>query len=118
MMRDRSAAIARRRARRTRRLLRYISSEVYGAGQRAGHALVHRRRELDDATLAAKVRSILFRDGGIPKGNTNINAERGWIYLRGELLSPELIQRAARRAARIEGVRGVKNLLHTPDRRG
>jgi osmotically-inducible protein OsmY len=69
---------------------------------------------LDDATLSDKVRSILFRDDAVPKGRINVNAERGWIYLRGELDSPELIQWLGTSARRIAGVRGVRNLLHTP----
>jgi len=111
---DRSAALLRRSTRRSRRFVRHGISEVNGLVQRVAHRFVRRRPELDDATLSDKVRSILFRDDAVPKGQISVNAERGWIYLRGELDSPELIQRLGESAQRIEGVRGVKNLLHTP----
>ena len=45
---------------------------------------------------------MLFRDGRIPKSEISINAERGWIYLRGQLSSPELIPIVAEQAAKID----------------
>jgi hypothetical protein len=114
MLRDRSRALALRGVRRTRRSLHHGSKDAYGLAQRAIHRLPHPERDLDDATLRDKVQSILFRDRRIPKGEISVNAERGWIYLRGQIHSPELIRQIGEQAASIEGVRGVKNLLHTP----
>jgi BON domain len=83
------------------------------------HRLVHGLRrapvpELDDATLAHKVESVLFREAGVPKGRISVNAERGAVFLRGEVASPDLIEELERAARRIGGVRSVENLLHQP----
>jgi hypothetical protein len=83
------------------------------------HRLVHGLRrapvpELDDAALAHKVESVLFRDARVPKGRISVNAERGAVFLRGEVESPDLIAELERAARRIGGVRSVENLLHQP----
>ena len=82
--------------------------------QRALHSLPQPPPELDDATLAHKVESILFRDSSVPKGRINVNAENGIVFLRGQLDRPELIRTIEARARRIAGVRGVVSLLHVP----
>jgi hypothetical protein len=86
-----------------------------------GHArgLAHRLHptpaaELDDATLAHKVESILFRDREVPKGRISINAERGTVFLRGELENPGLIEDLEQAVRAIGGVHSVENLLHLP----
>jgi osmotically-inducible protein OsmY len=100
-----------------RRFARHASSDVYGLGRRVAHRLPHEHRALDDATLVQKVQSILFRDPSIPKGMISVNAEDGYVYLRGEVESVELIGKIGESALEIDGVRGVKNLLHTPSAR-
>jgi osmotically-inducible protein OsmY len=70
--------------------------------------------EFDDSTLQAKVESEIFRDPEAPKGRVSVNAESGVVYLRGELDSREQIEALADAAGRVDGVRGVENLLHTP----
>ena len=112
--RDRTAALARRGSRRGRKLVRHLSSDAYGLGQRLAHRVPHAEPELDDATLAHKVESILFRDRDVPKGDINVNAENGVVFLRGEVDRPELVQALEERARNVRGVRGVENLLHTP----
>lgn len=69
----------------------------------------------NDPALQAKVESEIFRDANAPKGQVSVNAEGGVVYLRGQLNSREQIQELAEAAGRVEGVRGVENLLHTPD---
>ena len=68
----------------------------------------------DDATLARKVESIVFRDEDAPKDKVSINAENGVVYLRGELESPEQIEGLVEEVRRVDGVSGVESLLHTP----
>ena len=68
----------------------------------------------DDVTLAHMVESELFRDEQVPKGQININAENGKIYLRGEVGEPEMIRDLENRARSIQGVEDVENLLHLP----
>src|SRR5215831_16770329 len=68
----------------------------------------------DDVTLARKVESEIFRDADVPKGKINVNVEDGVVYLRGELEQPDLIKDLESQARRVQGVRDVENLLHTP----
>ncbi len=68
----------------------------------------------DDATLVDKVKTEIFRDEGIPKGQINVNSEYGRIVLRGEVESEDLVRALEERARSIEGVRDVENLLHLP----
>jgi osmotically-inducible protein OsmY len=113
-VRDRQRSRARHVAVRCRRTARYATSQIYGYSQRALHSLPQRAPELDDATLAHKVESIIFRDHSVPKGRINVNAESGVVYLRGQLDRPELIRAIETRARRISGVKGVVSLLHLP----
>ena len=71
-------------------------------------------KQYDDATLKDKVESELFRDEHEVKGAININAQEGVVQLRGELPSQDLIDALVERAQKIQGVREVENLLHTP----
>jgi osmotically-inducible protein OsmY len=70
--------------------------------------------DLDDQTLVDKVESIVFREHDLPKGEVNINAENGVVFLRGQLDRPELVEKLEARVRKVRGVRDVKNLLHTP----
>jgi osmotically-inducible protein OsmY len=70
--------------------------------------------EPDDVTLTQKVESEIFRDVDVPKGQVNVNAENGKIYLRGEVGKPELIEDLEQRARKVQGVQEVENLLHLP----
>lgn len=68
----------------------------------------------DDVTLAHMVESELFRDEQVPKGQINVNAENGKVYLRGEVGEQEMIRDLEKRARSIQGVEDVENLLHLP----
>jgi len=68
----------------------------------------------DDATLAQKVMTELFRDPHVPKGAINVNAENGVVLLRGEIEEPAMIVEILARTRRIRGVADVENLMHLP----
>ena len=72
------------------------------------------KRNPDDATLAQKVESEIFRDVEVPKGQVNVNAEYGVVYLRGQVESEDLIRDLEERTRQVQGVNDVRNLLHTP----
>jgi osmotically-inducible protein OsmY len=113
--RDRAAGALRRGARRTARDLRFAGTQVQGRR----HQLVHRLSrgpapELDDAELEHKVESIVFRDRSVPKGQISMNAERGYIVLRGQVEHAEMIAHLDEAVRKVRGVRGVENLLHLP----
>jgi osmotically-inducible protein OsmY len=82
--------------------------------QKAAHLKERPKEQPDDATLTAKVETELFRDPEVPKGDINVNAENGVIYLRGQVEDESLIAALGKSAKKIQGVRDVENLLHTP----
>jgi hypothetical protein len=113
LVRDRTTAAFRRRARRIERQANYRQGKVVGLA----HAITHRGHaapELDDVSLVRKVESELFRDRTIPKGRISINADSGIVVLRGQLEDSQQIQRIAREVRKVAGVRDVENLLHSP----
>jgi BON domain len=114
LARDRMVGAARGTARRTGRFGRRLAA--YGRG-RTERALRRRRAHdvvLDDATLADRVRTELFRPADVPKGQISVNVQAGIVQLRGEVTQSEIIRDLGRRAGEIGGVRAVENLLHTP----
>lgn len=68
----------------------------------------------DDVTLAHKVESEIFRASDVPKGQINVNAELGVVYLRGEVAEQTLIDDLIDRARDVDGVNRVESLLHLP----
>jgi gas vesicle protein len=68
----------------------------------------------NDASLAMKVESELFRDADIPKGDINVNVEQGVVVLRGEVGDAGMSERLEKAARGIPGVWEVQNLLHLP----
>lgn len=114
----------RRRAEARDRIAAFFRSGVRD-GEQLGHQasaqaeeIAEKGKELgqepDDVTLTQKVESEIFRDVDVPKGQVNVNAENGKIYLRGEVGKPELIEDLEQRARKVQGVQDVENLLHLP----
>jgi hypothetical protein len=71
-------------------------------------------KELDDVALARKVETIIFRDEAVPKGQIDVNAAGGVVWLRGEAKTPDMIEALEAQTAEIPEVRKVENLLHLP----
>jgi osmotically-inducible protein OsmY len=112
--RDKAMKFARKGAAEAEARAQYAGGVVKGA---AAEAVPVGGREdagerLNDAGLAAKVESEIFRDADAPKGDVSVNVEDGVVYLRGQVDSPERITQLERAAREVEGVRGVENLLH------
>jgi osmotically-inducible protein OsmY len=114
MANDRIAAFFRRRARSGERLGRSATAQAEGLVQKAKHLEEEPKPQPDDVTLTRKVETEIFRDADIPKGQINVNAENGKIYLRGEVGQPELINDLEERTRKVQGVQDVENLLHLP----
>lgn len=115
LTRDKAVSLARHGERRGRRLVRHATSDVYGVARRfASGRVPDNEAEVDDATLVDRVESIVFRGRDIPKGQININAENGVVFLRGEVDRPELLEELEARVRKVRGVRGVENKLHLP----
>ncbi|HKF15174.1 MAG TPA: BON domain-containing protein [Gaiellaceae bacterium] len=114
MAQDRIAAFFRQRARQGERLGRSASAQAEGVVQKAKHLEEEPKPQPDDVTLTRKVETEIFRDADIPKGQINVNAENGKVYLRGEVQKPELIKDLEERTRKVQGVQDVENLLHLP----
>jgi osmotically-inducible protein OsmY len=115
IVRDRTRAALRRRSRDAVRHAKYLEGVAAGVTYKAVHAVPGiggRKEPPDDVTLAQKVESIAFRKARVPKGQVSVNADNAVVYLRGQLESDGQIEELVRATRAIEGVSGVKNLLH------
>ncbi len=113
MTADRTAGFFRRGLRKGERAGRAVTAEAYGVTQKAKH-LREDEKDLDDVTLARKVETEIFRAADSPKGQVDVNAVDGVVYLRGEVESPDMIGELEQATRKVSGVKGVENLLHTP----
>jgi osmotically-inducible protein OsmY len=113
MARDRTVGFFRRRARAASRAGAAAGAHAYGVKQKATH-LREEPKDFDDQTLKAKVETELFRPADAPKGSVNVNVENGVVYLRGEVERPEIVSDLEAKVRKVQGVRDVENLLHTP----
>jgi hypothetical protein len=109
---DRLLAAFRATGRRVGRLAGLVASDTRGMAQRIAHGDQDGEPLPNDATLAQRVQSEIFRDPDIPKGRINVNVEDGVVVLRGELDRPDQIKAMEEGAWRVAGVRGINNLLH------
>jgi osmotically-inducible protein OsmY len=103
------------------------ATELFGRGefaaQEAGDAVsagavsmkeqaqeaAERATDFDDQTLRQKVETEVL--GEAPKGRVDVNVANGVVTLRGELEQPGLIEDLEQRVRKVQGVRGVENLL-------
>jgi len=111
--RDRGMAFLRSRGRDAARQADYAAGVAKGKIAEATPSSP--KEDLDDVTLARKVETEIFRAADAPKGKVSVNAEHGVVYLRGQLDTTAEIDALAEAARQVEGVKGVKNLLHTPE---
>jgi osmotically-inducible protein OsmY len=111
---DRARSLMRKGAAEGERKARHAAGAAKGAAYEAGGA-GDGAEELPDPDLANKVRTEIFRDADAPKGEVNVNAENGVVYLRGEIASRDRIDALVGAAREVEGVRDVVSLLHPPD---
>ena len=63
-----------------------------------------------DAALTSKVKTAIASDAGLGSASAiNVNSYRGVVQLSGFVDSPEQVERAAKAARSVEGVRTVEN---------
>ena len=114
LVRDRAAGTIRHAGAIAERTQRKVVSDAYGVSQKMSHAAATGDEPPNDATLAQKVMTEVFRDRRIPKGSINVNAENGVLQLRGQVEHPEEVLEIEGRVRRVPGVLDVENLLHLP----
>jgi osmotically-inducible protein OsmY len=111
MLRDRTLALVRRAFRRSARAGRGAAAEAEGLAHKAMHLREEPKPDLNDETVAAKIMSEVFRDRHLPKGDVNINVERGVAVLHGTVARPELVDELVERVRHVQGVRDVSSRL-------
>lgn len=114
MAADRVTGLLGQGRRRVTRDSRGMVAEGSGGKQKATHLEERQKTQPDDVTLAHKVETQIFRDREVPKGDINVNAEGGVVYLRGQVEQPEIIEDLEQAARKVQGVRAVENYLHVP----
>lgn len=114
-LRERSAAAVRRPVKRARRTAARNAAYLRGRAHRVGHRLSHSHPPADDRTLVDRVRSEVFGRRGFGRFSVNIDAVDGVVTLRGQVDDRDVIRDLEAAVGRVVGVRGVENLLHTPD---
>jgi osmotically-inducible protein OsmY len=115
-LRDRAASKASAGASQAATTASYAAGKAKGAVVSAAPSMPgsHRIEDVDDVTLARKVETEIFRDASAPKGQVSIDVQAGVVYLRGMVADETWIERLADQAKSVDGVKGVKNLLHRP----
>jgi osmotically-inducible protein OsmY len=114
MARDRATGTVRRTRHKAGHTVHGAVARAQGLVQRVRHLREEPKPPPNDADLAAKVMTVIFRPPDVPKGTINVNAEFGVIVLRGEVPNEEMRSRLQRSAEHVHGVRAVENLLHLP----
>jgi osmotically-inducible protein OsmY len=116
VVRDKTMKYARRGKDEAARKATYAGTAVKGKATAAapGTGREPAEERLNDPALKAKVESEIFRDPDVPKGQVSVSVEEGIVSLRGEVEDPTRIEALRDAAAKVEGVRGVESLLHTP----
>ena len=111
---DQAAAGVRRLARQAERTVGRVRGQVEGKLAASRAAGSPEARPLDDATLTDRVRSVVFRDPSVPKGDLNVNVERGIVVLRGEIPDDAMRSKIVSEVEAVDGVWSVRDLLHLP----
>jgi osmotically-inducible protein OsmY len=115
-LRDQAVSTARSGASQAATTATHAAGKAKGAVATATPSMPgsHKIDDVDDVTLARKVESEIFRDADAPKGEVSIDVQAGVVYLRGVVADDTWIERLADGAKKVDGVKGVKNLLHRP----
>ena len=94
----------------------YVAGKAQGVAATATPSMPgsHRLEDADDVTLARKVETEIFRDAEAPKGQVSVDVQAGVVHLRGMVADQSWIERLADDARKVDGIKGVKNLLHRP----
>jgi osmotically-inducible protein OsmY len=117
VVRDKTMKYARQGKRQAASQASYAGSTIKGkaAAVAPGTSREPAGERLNDPALKAKIESEVFRDADLPKDRVSVSVEDGIAFLRGQVDDRQTISRIYQATARVEGVRGVENLLHTAD---
>jgi osmotically-inducible protein OsmY len=113
-LRDRTASKARAGAGQVATSASYTAGKAKGAVSTAAPSMGDRIEDVDDVTLARKVETEIFRDPDAPKGQVSVDVQAGVVNLRGTVADEGWIVKLADDAKKVDGIKGVNNLLHRP----
>lgn len=113
-LRDQGAATIRRFGRRAGQSVNRVRSDIDGRLSAARASRSPDTHPIDDATLGDRIQSSIFRDASLPKGDINVNVERGIVVLRGEVPDQATRERLVAEVEAVDGVWTVRDLLHLP----
>lgn len=82
----------------------------YGQGGRDSDGRSYAETRADNS-LTARVNTLLVQDRQIPAMDINVTTRRGVVTLTGRVPNHEVVVRAGRLAASVQGVVAVNNLL-------
>ena len=99
-------------------LLSRIDRRKAAGKAKAAASSVTPTTDYDDVTLARKVESEIFRPADVPKGDISVNVNDGVVELRGEIEDQKQIDALGASARKVDGVKDVRNLLHTASSNG
>lgn len=109
-LRDRAAGRGRRVLHRLERGAVHLEHDAEGVAARLTHPVPD--APADDLTLLDRVTSDLYLRHPELKGVLNLEAEKGWIRIRGEVPAASQGEHIAGFVQAVPGVKGVENLTH------
>jgi osmotically-inducible protein OsmY len=114
VVRDKALKHARETGAQAQRQASYAAGQAKGMAYEAAPTSGKGGEELNDPALARKVETEIFRDAESAKGAVSVSVENGVVYLRGEVSDEDEIRTLGEKAEKVDGIRGVENLLHGP----
>lgn len=110
-LRDQAMARAREARRSAESRGRYVAHTVEG---KVAEMTTPSAGPTDDATLRQRIHSDVFGRADVPKDRVTLDVADGVATLRGELDSPQEIDRLVERVRAVPGVLDVAVLIHLP----
>jgi hypothetical protein len=109
MVLDRSARLARRLGRWTRKRARFQLGRMRGVAHRIRPGP---SEAVDDSTLLQRIRSEAFRQAGVSTKEVDVTVESGIVSLRGTVESATLADDLVAEVRKVPGVRDVARAIH------
>ncbi len=114
VIRDRSRRIARLAGKRATRKARFARDRLRGAAAISRGLVVQPSVDVDDATVAQRIRSDALRHAGVSTGDVDVRVEAGVATIHGTVGSPAQADALVQRVAKVPGVQDVAAMIRIP----
>jgi len=111
VLRDRSAAIARRTSRLGAKKTRFVGGHARGVLARGRRLATGRELASDDAKIVQRIRSDALRTVGLSTKDVEVGVEDGVATLRGTVASRSLADDLVGQVSKVPGVRDVAAMI-------